>query len=73
MKNRLEPGEFVLAIEVPRADAQTQVRAYKISKRYDSDISALATGFAIALDGDRVRDVRLAFGGMAAVVGQDVE
>lgn len=69
MKNRLESGEFLQAIEVPLAAFARTVRADKVSKRYDSDISAVATGFAIALDGDgRVREVRLAFGGMAAVV-----
>ncbi len=68
MKNRLEPGEFVQAIVVPLRAMQRQVRAYKISKRFDSDISAVAAGFAIELDGDKVRDARLAFGGMAATV-----
>jgi xanthine dehydrogenase small subunit len=68
MKNALEPGEFVQAIEVPAPAAGLQVRSYKISKRYDCDISALATGFSIALDGNTVRQVRLAYGGMAAIV-----
>jgi xanthine dehydrogenase small subunit len=69
MKNRLEPGEFVQAIEVPRRGQRAQqVRAYKISKRFDCDISALCAGLAIELDGDRVASVRLAFGGMAATV-----
>jgi xanthine dehydrogenase small subunit len=66
MKNRLEPGEFVQAIAVPHSRAE--VRAYKISKRFDCDISAVAAGMAIELDGERVRDVRLAYGGMAAIV-----
>jgi xanthine dehydrogenase small subunit len=64
MKNRLEPGEFVQSIEVPPTAGA--VRSYKISKRFDCDISAVATGFRIALDGDVVREVRLGFGGMAA-------
>jgi xanthine dehydrogenase small subunit len=68
MTNRLEPGEFVQAIVVPLAAMQRQVRAYKISKRFDSDISAVGAGFAIELEGDTVKDVRLAFGGMAATV-----
>src|SRR5690606_15364471 len=34
MKNRLEPGEFLQAIEVPAAPAGQQLRAYKISKRF---------------------------------------
>ncbi len=68
MKNQLETGEFVQAIEVPADAMQRQVRAYKISKRFDSDISALCAAFAIRLDGDTVSEVRLAFGGMAATV-----
>ena len=67
MKNALQPGEFVEAIEVPRSSC-TALRAYKLSKRFDCDISALAAGLAITFDGDTVRDVRFAFGGMAAVV-----
>ena len=67
MKNALQPGEFVEAIEVPAA-AHTALRAYKLSKRFDCDISALAAGLAITLDGDSVREARFAFGGMAAVV-----
>jgi xanthine dehydrogenase small subunit len=66
MKNRLEPGEFVQALQVPLA-AQT-VRAYKISKRFDCDISAVCAGLSLEFDGDVVRSARLAFGGMAATV-----
>ena len=68
MKNRLEAGEFVQAIVIPGLPARRQVRAYKISKRFDCDISALCAGLAIELDGDTVSAVRLAFGGLAAVV-----
>ena len=46
MKNRLEPGEFVQAIDVPAPPRGAEVRSYKISKRFDCDISALATGFS---------------------------
>ena len=68
MKNQLEAGEFVQGLAVPLRAARRRVRAYKISKRFDCDISALCAGFSLALDGDTVREVRLAFGGMAAVV-----
>jgi len=68
MKNRREPGEFVQALRVPLPDAGTTLRVYKLSKRYDCDISALCGAFAIGLDGGVVRSARLVFGGMAAVV-----
>ena len=68
MKNQLEPGEFVQGLAVPLSAMQRQVRAYKISKRFDCDISALCAGFAVELDGEIVKAVRLVFGGMAATV-----
>jgi xanthine dehydrogenase small subunit len=68
MKNALAPGEFVQAIEVP-LESRTTVRAYKISKRFDCDISAVCAGLAIELDaGGTVTTARLAFGGLAATV-----
>ena len=68
MKNRLEPGEFVQALEVPRRRPEQQVQVYKISKRFDCDISAVCAAFALELKGPSIVDVRLAFGGMAATV-----
>ncbi|MDP1647246.1 MAG: xanthine dehydrogenase small subunit [Rubrivivax sp.] len=69
MKNRLEAGEFVQSLEVPRRGGRAQaVRAYKISKRYDCDISAVCAALAIELDGGRIGAARLAYGGMAATV-----
>ncbi|MGJ7580817.1 xanthine dehydrogenase small subunit [Variovorax sp. RHLX14] len=68
MANRLEEGEFVQGLAVPLTAFGRQVRAYKISKRFDSDISALCGGFSIALDSGTVTEVRLAFGGTAATV-----
>ena len=68
MKNQMESGEFVQGLAVPLAAMQRQVRAYKISKRFDCDISALCAGFAIELEGELVKSIRLAFGGMAATV-----
>jgi xanthine dehydrogenase small subunit len=70
MKNQMEPGEFVQAVAVPMSQlASRQVRAYKISKRFDCDISALCGAFSIELDdAGRVKTLRLAYGGMAAIV-----
>jgi xanthine dehydrogenase small subunit len=68
MKNELRPGEFVRGLTVPLPRPATVLRAYKISKRFDSDISALCGAFALDLDGGVVRAARLAFGGLAATV-----
>jgi xanthine dehydrogenase small subunit len=66
MKKDLQPGEFVRSVHVPRARPGLQVRSYKISKRYDQDISALCGAFAIRIEHQRVAAARVAFGGMAA-------
>ncbi|MBK1713685.1 xanthine dehydrogenase small subunit [Rubrivivax gelatinosus] len=69
MKNRLEAGEFVQAIVVPQAPPGSVVRGWKISKRWDSDISAVCAAFRLRLDEDgRIAEQRIAFGGMAATV-----
>jgi xanthine dehydrogenase small subunit len=69
MKNALLPGEFVQAIELPPPPAGLKLAAYKLSKRYDCDISAVAAGMSVQLDGEGlVHQVRFAFGGMAATV-----
>tara|TARA_R110001583_G_scaffold183806_2_gene342639 strand:- start:51998 stop:53476 length:1479 start_codon:yes stop_codon:yes gene_type:complete len=58
-------GEFVEKIIVPQPGAQTQFKAWKISKRFDQDITAVLGAFAITLENSVVRDMRAAFGGMA--------
>jgi xanthine dehydrogenase small subunit len=70
MKNALQPGEFVEAARVPLSTAGEgwQVQAHKLSKRFDCDISGLSAGFALRLDGERVAELRLAFGGLAGIV-----
>jgi xanthine dehydrogenase small subunit len=59
-------GEFVRAVRVPRLGAGERFRCYKVSKRFDQDISAVMGAFKIALDGAHVAVARIAFGGMAA-------
>ena len=69
MKNQLEAGEFVQGMAVPLQAMERQVRGYKISKRFDCDISALCGGFSIEVGSDNtVAALRLAFGGMAGTV-----
>jgi len=66
-KTALEPGELVERIRVPLPRPSWQFRCYKISKRFDQDISALLGAFHLELDGGRVAQIRIAFGGMAAI------
>jgi xanthine dehydrogenase small subunit len=62
----LRAGEFVQAVRVPLRSDGLRFRTYKLSKRFDQDISAVCAAFSITLEGDRVARPRIAFGGMAA-------
>lgn len=65
-KTALEPGEFVQGLRVPLPAAGQRFRTYKLSKRFDQDISAVCAAFSIVLDGETIREARVAFGGVAA-------
>src|SRR5215510_10487043 len=62
----MQPDEVVEAIEVPCPSPAMQFRTYKVSKRYDADISAVCAAFAIKVDEGRIVEARVACGGMAA-------
>ena len=66
MKNAIAPNEVLATIEMPLPVSGRQFRIYKVSKRFDSDISAVCAAFSILLDDGRIADARVAFGGMAA-------
>ena len=65
-KQDRKPGELVWRIDVPKLKRNEAFRAYKISKRFDQDISAVMAGFRFTLDGRTISSARIAFGGMAA-------
>lgn len=65
----LTPGEFVRAVRIPlhsQSNGESLIRAWKVSKRHDQDISAVFAGLAITHEDGIITHARLAFGGMAA-------
>ncbi|WP_277372029.1 xanthine dehydrogenase small subunit [Pseudomonas sp. AA-38] len=62
-----QEAEFIETIIVPRARPNQTLRAYKVSKRLDDDISAVCAAFNLTLEKGVVREARIAFGGMAAI------
>ncbi len=60
-----EPGEFVRAVTVARPTAGEAFRCYKVSKRFDEDISAVMGAFRLAVEDRRVTSARVAYGGLA--------
>jgi xanthine dehydrogenase small subunit len=61
-----QPGEFVEGIEVPLLADPGQLKCYKVSKRFDQDISAVCGCFNIQVKAGTVVSARIAYGGMAA-------
>lgn len=58
------PGELVEAVIVPPPAGL--YRVFKLSKRFDQDISAVCGAFSLAIKDETVENARVAFGGMAA-------
>jgi xanthine dehydrogenase small subunit len=56
-------GEFVEAVSIPVQP--DHLRVYKLSKRFDQDISAVCGAFNILVEDGSVTRARIAFGGMA--------
>ena len=65
-KTVLAPDEVVAWIKVPRPRGGEFLRAYKISKRYDDDISAVCLVIAMTVQANRVTRVSIGAGGVAA-------
>ena len=65
-KQDRQSGEFLSAIIVPQGPAP-HLRCYKITKRFDQDISAVMLAANLHLDDGVITDVCLAFGGMAGI------
>jgi xanthine dehydrogenase small subunit len=56
-------GEFVEAVTLPKIAAS--LRCYKLSKRFDQDISAVCGCFNVEVNDGKITAVRIAFGGMS--------
>jgi xanthine dehydrogenase small subunit len=65
-KTDLAADEVIASVRIPKLADNQVFRTYKISKRYDQDISAVIGAFRLTLDDGVVTDARIAFGGMAA-------
>jgi xanthine dehydrogenase small subunit len=65
-KQDRRPGEFVELVRLPLPEPGWEFRCYKISKRFDQDITAVLGAFNLKRREGVVEDIRIAFGGMAA-------
>ena len=69
-KTALQPDEVLECVRIPLpltdGGLLQHVASYKVSRRFDQDISAVCAGFSLVLEQGRIRSARIAFGGMAA-------
>ncbi|MGE0119967.1 MAG: xanthine dehydrogenase small subunit [Dongiaceae bacterium] len=65
-KQDRRPGECVELIRLPLPQPGWEFLCYKISKRFDQDITAVLGAFNLKRREGVVEDIRIAFGGMAA-------
>ncbi len=59
----LRTGEYLHSVSIPK---HHKLNVYKISKRFEDDISTVCGAFVLQMDDDRILSARIAFGGMAA-------
>ena len=63
----LQPSEFIQRILIPKLKDGEELRAYKISKRFQDDTSATCGAFHVQIKNGRVQHVRLAFSGLSTI------
>ena len=65
-KTKLKKTEFIRSIKIPLYKKNI-FKAYKISKRFDDDISSVCGSFNFKIDNNKIKEVYIAYGGMAAI------
>jgi len=65
-KTKLKKGQFIHSIRIPLLKKNT-FKAYKVSKRFDDDISSICAAFNLEVVKNKIENVRIAYGGMAAI------
>ena len=64
--NVMRPDELLCWIKMPRPTQQETMKVYKISKRFDDDISAVCLAIQMTLQDGAVRHISIGAGGVAA-------
>ncbi len=66
-KTVMKEGEFITNVRIPKLGPSQKFRTYKISKRYDQDISAVIGAYRLDFDGDTIAKAWVAYGGLAPI------
>ena len=65
-QNLMAPDEVLAWIKVPRPESSEVSRIYKVSKRFEDDISAVCLGLCLQIDNGLVTTASIGVGGVAA-------
>jgi len=65
-KTKLKKGQFINSIKIPLPEKNI-FKAYKISKRFDDDISSVCAAFNLKIVKNKIENIRIAYGGMAEI------
>ncbi len=65
-KTKLKKGQFIHSIRIPLFKKNI-FKAYKVSKRFDDDISSVCAAFNLEIIKNKIKVIRIAYGGMAAI------
>ena len=65
-KTKLMKGEFIYSIKIP-INKDNIFKAYKISKRFDDDISSVCGSFSFLIKKNKITKAAIAYGGMSAI------
>ena len=64
-KNILKKDEIILSIEIPYPNKKNKIFSWKLSKRYDQDISTISLAINIQTQKNIIKEIQIAAGGVA--------
>ena len=65
-KTKLKKGDFVYSVKIP-INKKNYFKAYKISKRFDDDISTVCASFNLLIKKNKIVKAKIAYGGMSEI------
>jgi len=65
-KTKLKKGDFVYSVKIP-INKKNYFKAYKISKRFDDDISTVCASFNLLIKNNKIVKAKIAYGGMSEI------
>ena len=65
-KTKLKKDQFIDSIRIP-IFPKNIFKAYKVSKRFDDDISSVCASFNIEVVNKKIKNIKIAYGGMASI------